>query len=302
MLLRAMYISSNGFKSRKHRFLPACCGSLALACLLLMAAFVSCKSATGASDPVVEREQKEFYEAWLRRGLRDDELRKVTDEFIALYIKKGKDRAGIHEATKPFLEYAKILREQDGTPGAVTLRHNLLRANYFDSDMQNTTELRLLTEPDPVRVVDPKCNRLMTETDVIALVNLSIFTKSKGEPHHQEVSNEAIDRVSSKLNHMFNGSKGDRMPRFLTEMASFWTGVRQEWPRLSDDEKRQVRSYSMVGYEAPFKDYKMYGRLLGLNQRAAFQRSMYDEQDAAVLIAKVGLMGVVYNNIPNLIR
>jgi hypothetical protein len=297
-----MFISSNGFESRKHRSLPASCGSLALACLLLVVEVVSCKSATGASDSAVESSQKAFYEAWLRRELRGDELRKVTDEFIVYYTKKGKDRTGIDEAAKPFLGYAKLLRERDGAPMTFTLRHRLLEANYFDPDIRNTTILRLLTEPDPVRVVDPKWKRLMTEKDIVALVNLSNFIRSKGEPRHQEVSRQNIDRVTVNLNHMFNDSKADWMPRFFNDTAAFWAGVRQEWPRLTDDEKRQVRAYSMVGCEAPFKDYKMYGRLLGLNDRAAFDRSMADTRDAALLIAKVNVMGTVYNNIPNLLR
>ena len=300
MTLRTMLISSNGFESRKRQFLSACCGSLALACLLL--AFVSCVGATGASDPVVERSQKAFYEAWLRRELRGDELRKITDEFIVYYTKKGKDQAGVDEAAKLFLGYAKLLRERDGAPMAFTLRHRFLEANYFDPNIRNTTILRLLTEPDPVRVVDPKWKRLMTEKDIVALVNLSNFIKSKGEPRRQEVPRELIDRLAIKLNHMFNDSKGDWMPRFFNDTAAFWAGVRQEWPRLTDDEKRQVRAYSMVGCEASFKDYKMYGRLLGLNDREAFDRSMADIRDATLLIAKLNVMGTVYNNIPNLLR
>jgi hypothetical protein len=185
---------------------------------------------------------------------------------------------------------------------AFTLRHRLLEANYFDPDMKNTAELRLLTEPDLVRVVDPKWKRLMTEKDIVALVNLGNFVKSNGEPRHYEVSRQNIDQVAIKLNHLFNDSKADWMPRFFCDTAAFWAGVRQEWPRLTDDEKRQVRAYSMAGCEAPFKDYKMYGRLLGLNDRAAFDRSMADTRDAALLIAKVNVMGQVYNNISNLLR
>lgn len=82
MAFRAMFISSKGFKLCKNWDMPACCGSLALVCLLMVAAFVSCKSATGTSDPIVEHELKVFFEAWLRRELRGDELGNVTDEFI----------------------------------------------------------------------------------------------------------------------------------------------------------------------------------------------------------------------------
>jgi hypothetical protein len=61
------------------------------------------------------------------------------------------------------------LREHDDCPKGRNLRHRPLEANYFTPDMQNTTELRLLLEPDPARVVEPREKALMTEQDVIAL-------------------------------------------------------------------------------------------------------------------------------------
>src|SRR5215813_12048811 len=140
-------------------------GCLVLADFALALVFISCVSAASQSDRVVARHQKEFYEAWLRRELRGNELREVTDEFIAFYTKQGKDRAAIHEAAGSFDIYTKLLREHDGAPAAFTTRHSLLVSNYFDPGMQNTTELRLLNEPDPVRVVDPGSKRLMTERD-----------------------------------------------------------------------------------------------------------------------------------------
>src|SRR5262249_41615288 len=83
------------------------------------------------SDPVIAGEQRAFFEAWLRREPGEAELRKATDEFVAFYARKGMDQAATHEATKPFLEYAQVLRERDGSPIAFEVRHLLLEANYF---------------------------------------------------------------------------------------------------------------------------------------------------------------------------
>jgi hypothetical protein len=149
--------------SIRIRIIIALRGCLVLAGLLSTLVFISCVEGAAQSDQVVARGLKVFFEAWTERELSGDELRKVTDEFIVYNSKKGKKRAEIHESSKLFLEFAKILREQKGSPRALLLRHHLLEANYFDSDMQNTTELRLLTEPDPVRVVDPGGKHLMTE-------------------------------------------------------------------------------------------------------------------------------------------
>jgi hypothetical protein len=55
--------------------------------------FISCADGMAQSDQMVARAQKAFFEAWLKRELSGDELRKVTDEFIVFYTKMGKNRA-----------------------------------------------------------------------------------------------------------------------------------------------------------------------------------------------------------------
>jgi hypothetical protein len=276
-------MSIKGFESLSLRSVRSCRGCFLLVCLLFTLIFISCVDGAAQSDQVVARGQKAFFEAWLGRELRGDELRKITDEFIAYYTKKGKDQAGIQEATKLFLEYGKILREQDGTPRALTLRHFLLQANYFNPDMQNTTELRLLTEPDPVRVVDPGGKSLMTERDVVALANLLSFSNSGEEPRSKEFSRQQIDSLTVELDRRFgNYPNADLMPRYFRETAALWAGIRREWPNLSAEQKRQVRAYAAKGNMAPMDDYKLYGKLLDLNIYEAFSHWNYDLTSAMI--------------------
>jgi hypothetical protein len=77
------------------RIIIAVRGCFVLVGLLFTLIFISCATGMAQSDQVVARGLKTFFEAWLKRELRGDELRKVTDEFIAYFAKKGKDRAGI---------------------------------------------------------------------------------------------------------------------------------------------------------------------------------------------------------------
>jgi hypothetical protein len=262
-------------KSICIRIISAVRGCFVLAGLLSTLIFISCVDGVAQSDQVAARAQKAFFEAWLKRELRGDELRKVTDEFIAFYAKKGKDRAAIHEAAKVFLGYAKILREQDGAPMAIRLRHELLEANYFAPDLQNTTELRLLLEPDPVRVVDPRVKHLMTEQDVVALANLfSFITNSDEGPRSQKVERKKIDAMTIELDRAFRDAAA--MDRYFHETAALWAGIRREWPNLSAGQKRQVRAYVTHGQMAPMDDYKLYGRLLDLNDSEAFQYAFND--------------------------
>jgi hypothetical protein len=281
------------FDSTDLRLSRARHGCFALACLLSALTFVSCRDAVAQSDRVVARHQKAFYEAWLRRDLSDNELRQVTDELIAMYTKRGKDRAAIREIAQSFESYTKILREQNGRPAAITTRHFLLAANYFDPDMQNTTELRLLTEPDPVRVVDPGYKRLMTERDVVALVNIHHFAKSEDDPRHKELSRQDIDRLVAELDRTFgNYPKATEMPQFFGETAAFWAGVQQEWPQLSAEERRQARAYAGKTYKA-LMPTRMYARLWGLDMTTAFSRRQEDVMASMVYINEVNMRSSV---------
>jgi hypothetical protein len=265
----------------------------ALLSLLCAITCVSCSGAAAQSDRIVANQQKAFYEAWLRRDLRGEELRSITDEFIAFYTKKGKNRAGIHEATKPFADYTKFLREKDGTPGALTWRHGLLAVNYFDPDMQNTTELRLLTEPDPVRVVDPGYKRLMTEKDVVALVNIYHFAKSDGLPRHKELARQDLDRLVVELDRAYgNHQTATALPQFYGEAAAFWAGVQQQWSQLNDEEKRKARAYSDKTYKA-IMPITLYAKLLGLDNNAAASRYLDDVSAVSVYIYEVSVQSEI---------
>jgi hypothetical protein len=255
-----------------------CVGIVGLLFTLLL---ISCADGMAQSDQVVARGMKVFFEAWLKRELRGDELRKVTDEFIAFYAKKGKDRAVTHEAARMFLEYAKILREHDGCPQGIAVRHHLIEVNYFDPDMQNTTELRLLLEPDPVRVVARDEKAFMTEQDVVALANLCSFANSNEEPRPKELSRRQIDILTAELDRVFGPNGNWGMLTFFRETAELWAGIRREWPNLSDEEKRKARAYAAEGHMAPM-DPTLYGKLLDLDNFYATKHRIDDVNKASV--------------------
>jgi hypothetical protein len=299
---RIVYMPITGFDLSEFRPSHTCRGYFALISLLCAVVCVSCSGAAAQSDQVVARHMKGFFEAWLRRELRGNELREVTDEFIALYARRGKDRAGIHEAAKSFDLYTKLLREHDGTPGALTTRHFLLALNYFAPEMQNTIELRLLNEPDPVRVVDPGYKRLMTEKDVVALANIYNFANSDGEPRHKDLSRQVIDRLVVELDRAYgNYPKATEMPQFYGETAAFWAGVRQQWPHLNAEEKRQARAYAQNTYKARMP-VPLYAKLFGLDDNAAASRYLDDVNAVMVYINQVNMQNTVLDVLRNQVR
>ncbi|HKX28798.1 MAG TPA: hypothetical protein VJ302_13960 [Blastocatellia bacterium] len=262
-------MSNRRFASHGLRSLPVYHSCFILIALLLILVSISCNGAV-QSEQIIKRNLDAFFEAFLGRELSQDEIREITDEFIRIHTAKGQDRPAIVEISRQFEGYVKILREQKDTPTEIGLRHQLLETSYFQPQMQNTIELRLLTAPDPVRVVDPGGKGLMTQRDVVALANLSYFANSDEAPSHHDLSRQTIDELVARLDRAFGDQRGaDRLRPFFKEAAELWAGIQQRWPELNDAERRQARAYAGKAYQAPMET-KMYAKLLDLNPNAAF--------------------------------
>lgn len=243
----------------------------AATCLLPLLALLSCGEPS--PDSTVERHLKTFFSAYAGRDLSDAELRETTREFIQLHTEDGRARDAIRDIAGQLGSYAKVLRDRD-SPAAFSARHALLESNYFNPDLHGSIEQRLFTEPDPVRVVDVRSKRLMTQQDVIALANLRHFATSDDAPRHRSLSPQQVDELVAALSATFGGNSG-RMPRFFGEAAAFWHGVQQEWPRLSADQRNLVRSYAGKLWRIQMP-VEMYRRLWGLESQAASNRHADD--------------------------
>jgi hypothetical protein len=262
---------------------------------LSMIALVCLLAACGAnaSDPEVARHMGAFFEAFTGRDLSRDELRQVTDEFIEFHTLNGKDRDGIREAARTFEGYTKLLRDHEEDPTALSMRHFRIAINYFNPDLQNTLLLRLLTEPDPVRVIDLRSKRLMTERDVIALANIRHFARSQEAPRHTPLSRQQIEDMVALLKATVGGNSGN-MPQFFGDAAAFWAGVQQEWPHLNAQQKQLARAYAdrMWRIQMPVE---MYGQLFGLDPKAAQSRHA---DDVSARISAITDLNMLLGNLP----
>lgn len=257
----------------------------------MVLALTSCGA--GASDSTVARHMKTFFEEFTGRGLTRDELQRVTDEFIEYHSQNGQNRAAIREKSQRFAAYAKTLRDGEEGPAALSMRHLRIALNYFDPDLQNTLFLQLLTEPDPVRVVDVGSRRLMTEQDVVALANLRHFAQSTGVPSHKELSQRQIEELVAALKATIGVNSGS-MPQFFGEAAAFWAGVQREWPDLNSEQQNLARAYAarMWRIQIPVE---MYGSLWGLDPRAASSRHA---DDVSARIAAITDITMRIGNLP----
>jgi hypothetical protein len=262
--------------------------------MLAIVMLVSCGA--GSLDAAISRDLQTFFEAFLTRNLRDDELKTVTIEFVEFHTLNGSSPAAIRDVARRFAERGKELRSDVDGPAALMARHERLAINYLNADLHGTLLLRLLNEPDPVRVVDVRSRRLMTERDVIALANLNRFAKSSQAPRHEPLSRRQIDELVAALRATVGGNSGG-MPQFYGEAAAFWAGVQREWPKLSADQKSMARSYAARMWRVQMPA-EMYGRLWGLSPQAALQRQA---DDASVRIAAITDINASLGNLARVI-
>jgi hypothetical protein len=252
---------------------------------------MSCEA--GSSDPAVSRDLQAFFEAFIGRDLSGRELSEVTEEFIELHTLNGRTPAAYRDIATRLDSRARILRSEASAPAAITVRHTLLETNYLNPDLHGTTQLRLLNEPDPVRVVDVRSRRLMTERDVIALANLRRFAKQDGAPRHEQPSRQQIEELVAALRAAVGVNSGN-MPQFFGEAAAFWAGVQREWSSLDAGEKSVVRAYADRTWRIEMP-VELYGRLWGLEPQAASRRHA---DDISARIAGITLINMQLGNLP----
>jgi hypothetical protein len=241
-----------------------------LARVTVMAVLLLC-GREALADPVVERRMKGFYEVYTGRSLTESEIRDITREFIAGHASApNASTESIREVARQFGLSMIVLREEPGHPAALSMRDRTLELNYFRPDMQGTLELRLMTEPDPVRVVDTRAKRLMTESDIVALANLRRFARTTSDPQHSDVSGERVQQIVSLLNERI-GEAGATLPPFFTEAAAYWAGVRQQWLYLNTQQRTLARNYAARAWRVSMPS-EMYASLWGLDPAAASSR------------------------------
>ncbi len=236
--------------------------------------------ASAAPEPARPTEQvtadlAAFYETFAGRPLSADEQSQVTTEFIAYY---GAETcgAGCAKTLDNLKARAALMQSHAGQPDDLAIRHALLSVNYFDPKIAGSLQLRLLSERDPVRVVDTKTKRLMTEKDVVAAINLHVFRNAKGEPKPVPVPETAIEDLAAKLNSAFGGAGKEKLPLFFVFAAEFWTGIQRQWPAMPETDRKAALNYIQYMSARPMP-VPLYQKLMGLNADDARQVEAIDQ-------------------------
>jgi hypothetical protein len=258
---------------------------------VLLAALASCEA--GPADAEVARYMGAFYSAYVGRELTRGELRELTDQVVRFGVDAGQSPERIREHARAFGPSTKIM--EGGGAAAETQRHWFLNENFFRPKLQGTIEQRLMTEGNPVRVTDRRSARVMTERDIVALANLRDFARSKGAPRHRDLSRAEIEAAAKKLDALVGGDRG-RMPPFFAEASVFWIGVRQEWPKLTSEQRDLARAYAARTWRVRLPP-EMYERLWGLPRDKVFGRQA---DDLSARLGEMTMINAQLGNLPNL--
>ncbi|MEZ5935414.1 MAG: hypothetical protein R3F54_26560 [Alphaproteobacteria bacterium] len=255
------------------------------ACASVLLSFVIAADAESQtlSRAAVRAQLDSFFDVFLDRRLSAEELDQVTKGYIGLFGSQScADKCA--RVLASHMSNADVMRTKRGEPEALMLRHAFVVSAYFDPMLRGTLGSRLLAEPDPVRVVDPDAKRLMTEKDVVALVNLLLFLQSDDAPSNRDVPPDRLGQAVELLDSKVGSRSGARqMPWFFGAAAAFWAGLRREWPDLNAEERQAARDYVQQVTQrlsASPMSVHLYGRLLGVSNGEARQLHELDEMQA----------------------
>lgn len=243
-----------------------------LICLMVITAFVSgfftntqVESSKEAITPTLEA----FYNVFLGRPLSKKEKAQVIKEFIVYYGGTCSQECEIN--VEYFAQHTKRMQDYPNQPEDILIRHGIISVNYFEPKNQNTLIMRLLNEPDPVRFADPKSKRLMTERDIIALVNLQAFLDSKSDklPEEQKLSNKDIEKIVASIDELFGQNKyAGELLLYYVLTAELWASLKRDWQNLSKNERQAVLDYIQYKSQKPLPVY-LYQRLFGITSAEA---------------------------------
>jgi hypothetical protein len=262
---------------------------LSLVLLGTLSAISACEA--GPADAEVARYMGAFYSAYVGRELTRAELRELTEQVVRFGVDAGQSPEQIREHARAFSPSTKIM--EGGGAAAETQRHWFLNENFFRPKLQGTIEVRLMAEGNPVRITDRRSGRVMTERDIVALANLRDFARSKDAPRHRDLSRAEIEAAAKRLNALVGGDNG-RMPQFFAEASVFWIGVRQQWPKLSAEQRDLARAYAARTWRIRLPP-EMYERLWGLPRNKVFGRQA---DDLSMRLGEMTMINAQLGNLP----
>ncbi|MGI9544673.1 MAG: hypothetical protein ACR2MX_15530 [Cyclobacteriaceae bacterium] len=201
-----------------------------------------------------------------KRELSNAELERAAKEYYALF---DNTCDSLCEAVVKYNNDMVVpLQERPGAPMDLLRRHYYSSVLYYSPTQAGSYIQQLINEIDPIEVADEKSKRVLKQSDILGLLNINAFIENGGAPKTQTFDPKTIDRVVNSYQEYY-AQGSTKLARRLSLAAELWAGIAQNWNKLSDLEKQQVRNYFDPSSEDPIMDEATYKELLALTDEEA---------------------------------
>lgn len=215
--------------------------AIAAAASIFLGTFAACQASNSEkSFDDLQKDLEYVLELITKRQLSDEEIERATREYYALFDNHCELRC--IENTQAHNDRVEPMKTKPGTPADLLARQYYSRVLYFSPTQAGSFIQQLTNEVDPIRVADKKSNRIMTHGDILAVMNLNRFVRDGGEPVNHTFTSKEINAVIEMYRRKFVDS-GFKLPFRAGLAAELWAGVYQNWKKLDDDQRQQVRNY-----------------------------------------------------------
>ena len=246
------------------------------------------------SDDEVATRVEYVLELITKRQLTASEIQQATQEFLAAY--NHECDAPCQDAVQVNVARVQPMLDHPGEPRDLLARQYYSRVLYFSPEQTGGIIQKLTDEVDPIVVVDTKIKRIMTRSDVLAVMNIHRFIQQGGRPINHKFSQDTVNQEIARRQNRY-GRDAWRMPFRTGLAAELWAGVYQNWDKLDGEQQLQVRHYFSDKNGAATMSIETFATVLGMNMQAAteWQHAFTREQqyDRLADLQYITLMGAV---------
>lgn len=265
-----------------------------VAALLLCGATVCGADSDEMSFDELAAQTKVVLELIASRDLSDEEVRRATDEFYALFDRRCAERC--KDAVQGNLNRVEPMKSAQGTPRDLLARQYYSRTMYFSPLQAGSFIQQLCDEVDPVQLADAKSERIMTHGDVLGVLNIRRFLHAGGRPATRRFDDAEIHSVMENYRERFVDGVF-KMPFQAGLAAELWAGVEQNWDRLDRAQQEQLRGFLQNKDGKATMDRGVFQLVLGLDEVSAadYKAEFTRQQQYARLeyLGYISMMGAV---------
>jgi len=264
------------------------------AVMLLCAATVSNADEVEMSFDELAREVEYVLELIAKRNLSDEEIQRATSEFQASF--DGRCAKPCIAAVRGNLDSVEPMKSAPGTPRDLLARQYYSRTLYFSPTQAGSFIQQLTDESDPIRLADAKSERIMTQGDVLGVLNIRHFLSSDDRPATRHFDDAAVDAVIASYRERFVDGVF-KLPFRAGLAAELWAGVEQNWDALDAAQQQQLRDFLENKDGKATMELGVFRIVLGLDEESAadYKAEFTRQQQYARLefLQYISMMGAV---------